>query len=129
MTIVLLSICFISWPQEIKDSLPVKGIDTTFVSIPICVIKQANIKLNERIHLLEINKHQEQNINDLYDIINNQDSTILLYQKQLNIVNLNNDIISKKLSEEQRKKNIWMGIGIGGGVVTVGGILALIFTK
>lgn len=129
MTIVLLSICFISWPQEIKDSLLVKGIDTTFVSIPISVIKQANIKLNERIHLLEINKYQEQNINDLYDVINNQDSTILLYQKQLNIVNLNNDIISKKLSEEQRKKNIWMGIGIGGGIVTVGGILALIFVK
>lgn len=127
--IVLLSICFISWPQEIKDSLPVKGIDTTFVSIPICVIKQANIKLNERIHLLEINEYQEKNINDLYDIINNQDSTILLYQKQLNIINSHNDIINKKLLEEQRKKNIWMGIGIGGGIVTISGILALIFIK
>lgn len=127
--IVLLSTYFISWPQEIRDSLPVEGIDTTFVSIPICVIRQANVKLNERLHLLEINKYQEQNINDLYKVIGNQDSTILLYQRQLAIVNHNNDMISKKLSEEQRKKNIWIGIGIGGGVVAVGGILALIFGK
>lgn len=127
--IVLLSTYFISWPQEIRDSLHVEGIDTTFVSIPICVIRQANIKLNERLHLLEINKYQEQNINDLYKVIDNQDSTILLYQQQLAIVNHNNDMISKKLSEEQRKKNIWIGIGIGGGVAAVGGILALIFGK
>lgn len=129
--IVLLSHCFLSTLEaqnRIKgDSIipPVEGLyiipdnDTTKVCIPIKDIKIANIKMNERLHLLDITAQQELNIMDYKSYINNQDTIIKDFQNRLSTSNDINKNLHNAINKERNKNKIWKGTAIGAVAVTI----------
>lgn len=104
-----------------------KGLADSLVVVDINTIKEATIKLNERLYLLNVVSLQNKNIEDYKNIINQQDSYILqlntnrfeLEEKYKNVLDINANI-SKRL-ENQRK---WITVFGCTTAILVAGIVA-----
>lgn len=97
--------------------------DTTVVTIPIYLIKQANAKMIERLYLIEINNQQDSIIDMKDKYISEQQSIITNFQKRIINVNKLNESIKKDL-DKQKKRNKIITYGAGG--VIFGLIIGLI---
>lgn len=97
--------------------------DSTVVIIPIYLIKQANVKMIERLYLIKINNQQDSIINMKDKYINEQQRIITDFQKRVNDTNKLNESIKKDL-EKQRKRNKIITYGAGGAIL--GLIISLI---
>lgn len=129
--IVLLSHCFLNTLEaqnHIKENsiiLPVEGLyilhdnDTTKVCIPIKDIKIANIKMNERLHLLDVAVQQELSIMDYKLYINTQDTIIKDFQNRLSTSNDINKNLHNAINKERNKNKIWKSTAIGAVAATI----------
>ena len=118
--------CLRSYAQT-DDNHPstgkIKQSDTTVVTIPIKYIRNANIKLIERLYLLEINKQQDTLINMKDSYINEQKRIITDFQKRVDEVNKINQAIKQDLDKQKIKNKV---ITYGAGVTIIGLIIGLI---
>ena len=84
--------------------------DTAVAVIPIYLIKQANIKMIERLYLLEINKQQDSIIQLKDKYINEQQLIIDDFQNKIIKANDLNNNIKNELDKEKTKTKIFGGI-------------------
>lgn len=84
--------------------------DTAVVVIPIYLIKQANVKMIERLYLLEINKQQDSIIQLKDKYINEQQFIIDDFQNKIIKANDLNNNIKNELDKEKTKTKIFGGI-------------------
>lgn len=115
-----------SLQAQIRDGYPSTGnvikADTNVV-IPISYIRNANVKLTERLYLLEINKQQDSIILSYNDYINNQNIIINDFQNRL----ANTDRLNKEMEKDIKKyKNTMTIIGCAAGAALIGLIVGLI---
>lgn len=99
--------------------------DTTVTIIPIYLIKQANIKMIERLYLIEINNQKDSIINMKDKYINEQKKIITDFQKRVNDSNKLNQAIKNDL-EKQSKYNKIITYCAGG---TILGLLVSLIIK
>lgn len=123
---MLLLSCLSSYAQT-NDNFPstgqIKQSDTTVVAIPIKYIRSANVKLIERLYLLEINKQQDTLINMKDDYINEQKRIIIDFQKRVDEANKINQAVKQDLNKQKIKNKI---ITYGAGATIIGLIIGLI---
>lgn len=84
--------------------------DTVVAAIPIYLIKQANVKMIERLYLLEINKQQDSIIQLKDKYINEQELIINDFQNKIIKANDLNNNIKNELDKEKTKTKIFGGI-------------------
>lgn len=84
--------------------------DTATAVIPIYLIKQANVKMIERLYLLEINKQQDSIIQLKDKYINEQQFIINDFQNKIIKANDLNNNIKNELDKEKTKTKIFGGI-------------------
>ena len=112
---------------QTNDSIPSTGdytkADTTVVTVPIYLIKQANAKMIERLYLIEINNQQDFIIDMKDKYISEQQSIITNFQKRITYINKLNESIKKNL-DKQKKRNKIITYGAGG--IIFGLIIGLI---
>ena len=112
---------------QTNDSIPSTGnytkADTAVAVVPIYLIKQANVKMIERIYLLEVVNQQDTIINMKDKYINEQQRIITDFQKRVNDTNKLNESIKKDLYK-QKKRNKIITYGAGGAIL--GLIISLI---
>lgn len=84
--------------------------DTAVAVIPIYLIKQANVKMIERLYLLEINKQQDSIIQLKDKYINEQQLIINDFQNKIIKANDLNNNIKNELDKEKTKTKIFGGI-------------------
>lgn len=84
--------------------------DTAVAAIPIYLIKQANVKMIERLYLLEINKQQDSIIQLKDKYINEQQLIIDDFQNKIIKANDLNNNIKNELDKEKTKTKIFGGI-------------------
>lgn len=114
--------------NEIDNSFTgkIEKTDTTVVIVPINIIKQANIKLTERVYLKHKVYHQELLINQYKNLNNINDSIIYKYKNDLINANNININLNKQIVEERRRNNKLTKISICGlsiSIITIVGIL------
>lgn len=80
--------------------------DTTVVTVPVYLIKQANAKMIERLYLIEINNQQDSIINMKDKYINEQQSIIIDFQKRITNANKLNKFIKKDLDKQKKRNKI-----------------------
>jgi len=108
--IVLLSSCLnglvqaqVSKNNDINSSTgKVILYDTVYVNVPIKFIREANVKLLERVYLIRINKQQDSIINLNNNYINNQKTTINDFG--LRIIKVTDAYSKATVSLEKQKK-------------------------
>lgn len=125
--IVLLLSCLKSLHARTNDSIPSTGefqrIDTT-ITINIGYIRQANAKMIERKHLLNITKEQDSIILFNRSYIKEQNKIIKSMQERItNAAKINQDI-KKDLDKQMRRTKI-LGYSTGAAIGVI--ILGLIF--
>lgn len=76
--------------------------DTTYVTVPVNFIKQANVKMIERLYLIDINNKQEEILNEQSRYIDEQTKIITDFKQKL--VDSNNTIISIQNDLDRMKK-------------------------
>lgn len=114
--------------NEIDNSFTgkIEKTDTTVVIVPINIIKQANIKLTERVYLKHKLYHQELLINQYKNLNIINDSIIYKYKNDLINANNININLNKQIVEERRRNNKLTKISICGlsiSIITIVGIL------
>ena len=97
--------------------------DSTIAVIPIYLIKQANVKMLERLYLLEINNQQDSTIIMKDKYINEQQKIITDFQKRVSDTNKLNQIINNDLEKQKTKNKI---IAYGAGATIIGLIIGII---
>ncbi len=127
LMIVLLLSSSKSLLGQTNDSITSTGnwskADTTVAVVPINLIKQANVKMIERLYLLEVVNQQDIIINMKDKYINEQQRIITDFQKRVNDTNKLNKTINNDL-EKQKKRNKIITYGSGG--IILGLIIGLI---
>lgn len=124
--VMLLSSSMSLLAQINNDSLPTGDLlkaDSAVAIIPIYLIKQANVKMIERLYLIKINNQQDSIINMKDKYINEQQHIITDFQKRVNDTNKLNESIKKDL-DKQRKRNKIITYSAGGAIL--GLIISLI---
>lgn len=95
---------------QTNDNVPSTGrilqSDTTDVKVPIYLIKQANVKMIERLYLIKINNQQDSIIDMKDKYIREQKDIIVDFQKRVNEVNRLNQKIKDDLNKQKRKNTI-----------------------
>lgn len=97
--------------------------NTTVAVVPINLIKQANVKMIERLYLLEVVNQQDTIINMKDKYINEQQRIITDFQKRVNDTNKLNETIKKDLDKQKKQNKI---ITYGSGGIILGLIIGLI---
>lgn len=97
--------------------------DSAFANVPVCLIKQANAKMIERLYLIDINNQQDSIIDMKDNYINEQYNIISDFQKKLNSANKINEDMTKTLDKQKKRSRI---ITYGAGSVIIGLIISLI---
>lgn len=125
MIVLLLSysISYAQTNQNNPSTGEIKQSDTTKVIIPIKYIKRANIKMIERLYLLQINKEQDSIILMKDKYINEQQKIITDFQKRVDEVNKINQAIKQDLDKQKIKNKV---ITYGAGITIIGLIIGLI---
>lgn len=99
--------------------------DTTYVAIPVNLIKQANAKMIERLYLIEVNNKQEEILKEQSYYIIEQTKVITDFKQKL--VDSNNNIISIQSDlDKMKKRNKIITYGATGVIV---GLLVSVFIK
>lgn len=99
--------------------------DTTYVTVPINLIKQANAKMIERLYLIEVNNKQEEILKEQSYYIDEQTKVITDFKQKL--VDSNNNIISIQDDlDRMKKRNKIITYGATGVIV---GLLFGVFIK
>ena len=99
--------------------------DTTYVTVPINLIKQANAKMIERLYLININSKQEEIFKEQCYYIDEQTKIITDFKQKL--VDSNNNIISIQNDlDRMKKRNKIITYGATGVIV---GLLFGVFIK
>jgi hypothetical protein len=93
------------------------------VTVPIDVLKQANVKLNERVHLLDIVSEQDTIIDSYKLYVAAQDSIINEFKQRLVISNNYNTNLRATVKTEMDKQRLYKHVAIGCVVVGFGGVL------
>lgn len=114
--------------NEIDNSFTgkIEKTDTAVVIVPINIIKQANIKLTERVYLKHKLYNQELLINQYKNLNIINDSIIYKYKNDLINANNININLNKQIVEERRRNNKLTKISIYGlsiSIITIVGIL------
>lgn len=112
--------------QTNNDSLSTGDLlkaDSAVAVIPIYLIKQANVKMLERLYLLEINNQQDSIIIMKDKYINEQQKIITDFQKRVSDTNKLNQIINNDLEKQKTKNKI---IAYGAGATIIGLIIGII---
>ena len=116
-----------SLQAQINSNTPSTGnllkADTTVAVIPIELIRQANVKMVERLYLIKINNEQDSIIDMKDKYINEQQKVIVDFQKRIDDTNKLNKKIQTDLEKQKIKSKI---IGYSAGAVIVGLIIGLI---
>ena len=123
---MLLLSCLRSYAQTNDNHLStgqIKESDTTIVAVPIKYIRNANIKLIERLYLLEINKQQDTLINMKDSYINEQKRIITDFQKRVDEANKINQAVKQELDKQKIKNKV---ITYGASATIIGLIIGLI---
>lgn len=84
--------------------------DSVVVSVPLHLLKQANVKMIERNYLLKITAEQDSIIDFKNNYIEQQKNIIEDFQNKIIKVNTLNDVIQKDLDKERKRNKIFMGI-------------------
>lgn len=84
--------------------------DSAVVSVPLHLLKQANVKMIERNYLLKITAEQDSIIDFKNNYIEEQKNIIEDFQNKLIKVNNLNDVIQKDLDKERKRNKIFMGV-------------------
>lgn len=124
--VMLLSSSMSSLAQTNNDSHSTGDLlkaDSAVAIIPIYLIKQANVKMIERLYLIKINNQQDSIINMKDKYINEQQRIITDFQKRVNDTNKLNESIKKDL-DKQKKRNKIITYSAGGAIL--GLIISLI---
>lgn len=103
--------------------------DTTEASIPIYIIKEVNVKLTERLQLLDLVKYQNIQIDNYKRLTEINNNTIEYYKNNLIEANNINIALNKSLKEEIRKTNILKYTTVGLLAATVISIITISLTK
>lgn len=121
-----MSICSKNLFGQINDTTSLRGYADSLVVIDIGTLREANIKLTERLVLKNIVSQQDTIILNQYDIINRYK------EENINLVSLNEDIkkqyndiekINKDLNKSLKvTKGVAYGLG-GLSIITIGYIL------
>lgn len=80
--------------------------DSTVTIIPIYLIKQANVKMIERLYLIEINNQKDSIITMKDEYINEQQKVITDFQKKVSDTNKLNESIKKDLDKQKQINKI-----------------------
>lgn len=97
-----------------NDTIPLRARSSdVFVSVPISLIKEANVKLIERKYLIAINKEQDSIISLKDKYIIEQDSIINKQIMQYNSISNLNKELNNKIEQQSKRNNIIYGVGIG----------------
>lgn len=97
--------------------------DSTFVNVPVYLIKQANAKMIERLYLIDINNQQDSIIDMKDNYINEQHNIISDFQKKLDSANKINEDMTKALYKQKKRSRI---VAYCGGISIIGLIISLI---
>lgn len=97
--------------------------DSAVAVIPIYLIKQANVKMLERLYLFEINNQQDSIIIMKDKYINEQQKIITDFQKRVSDTNKLNQTINNDLEKQKTKNKI---IAYGAGATIIGLIIGII---
>lgn len=115
LVIVLMLSCLNNLLAQDKQCFPLRAsehrTDTTNVIIPINLIKQANVKMLERIYLIKINNEKDSIITLKDNYIKEQSIIIKDFQNKIYNINNYNKVIEQSLEKEKRKNKIIMGVG------------------
>lgn len=115
LVIVLILSCLNNLLAQDKQCSPLRAsehkTDTTNVIIPISLIKQANVKMLERIYLIKINNEKDSIITLKDNYIKEQSIIIKDFQNKIYNINNYNKVIEQSLKKEKRKNKIIMGVG------------------
>lgn len=121
-----MSICSKNLFGQINDTTSLRGYADSLVVIDIGTLREANIKLTERLALKNIVSQQDTIILNQYDIINKYK------EENINLVSLNKDIkkqyndiekINKDLNKSLKITKV-VAYGLGGlSIITIGYIL------
>lgn len=99
--------------------------DTTYVVVPVDLVKQANAKMIERLYLINVNSKQEEILKEQSYYIYEQTKVISDFKQKL--VDSNNNIISMQNDlDRMKKRNKIITYGATGVIV---GLLLGIFIK
>lgn len=130
LMIVLLLNCFTSLLKANNiDDLSTGEIiqnDTVAVTVPINIIRKANIKLNERLILKEIVYNQNLEINEFKQLNILNDSTINYYRNNFIIQQHINQSINNELTKQRTTNRTLKGICIGSVSISCIALLFLI---
>lgn len=120
LTIVLLLCNSENLLGQTNDSIPSTGdyirSDTTVATVPIYLIKSANVKMIERLYLIEVNNKQDSIIDMKDKYINEQKHIIADFQSRVNAANKLNKSVKNDL-EKQRRKNKIITYSAGGAIL------------
>lgn len=118
MILILLS-CFINclWANNVSDTSTglMTRTDTAKATVPIYVIKQANIKLNERLYLLEIVDYQNQEL-EYYKTINCEYDSLLNEANKVISTYHDASVRLDKEVQKEKNKNKYLTYGIIGAI-------------
>lgn len=123
--------CLKSSLAEIDDSIPSTGeleyADTTrtakadtMVSVSISYIRQANIKLIERLYLYDIINEQDSIRKELDTYIKKQQDVIVSFQSKINVANEINKQLQRDLVRQRKRTKLFgtiAGISVTGIIV------------
>lgn len=107
---------------QVDNSHPYTGwcqkTDTANIAIPIYNLRQANIKMLERLYLLEVNKQQDSiiRLKDYY--INEQNKIISDFQDKVYNVNQVNVKLNENIEKYKRRNKI-IGYSASAGIIAL----------
>ena len=101
--------------------------DTAKVTIPIYVIKKANIKLNERIKLKGLTMNQNEQIENYKKIIRLKDSKINILEDNIENYKSVNESYQEELYRIKKQNNKLIGFTIGSIAITITVLAIIIF--
>lgn len=117
--IVLLSSCLSCWSQTSRPISSSTGKQDSLVTVPISFIKDANAKLIERKHLIEVNARKDSVINLYKEYNTEQESIIKGFQVKVYDLGQANQLLHKQVEKQQKRNVIYKGVTAGTIVVAI----------
>ena len=123
---LLLLICSINLFGQINSAFSPKGVGDSLVSIDIATIREATIKLNERLYLKNIVAEQDTIINNQKLVIDKyKEYNLYLASENINYKNSYEEVqeLNNKLNKSMQSKNTWLYVLGGTTAISVTAII------